>query len=421
VLAAPAVGLVVIAAAAWLVIGLARGDARGAGASATPPPAAPRPAPTRSAGAPAVDPILIEAERLMAEGNPAAVRALLERFSEEAVNEFNAPEAELYQELMASIGEADREQALRDLDGGLASGSITMLRRAVNALSGMTRDELAAERDLAAKLDRARRAVAAFQQLREAEQGGDPLLVVERAGAVLAVLPTSTRAAALRDEAAAAVDERVESAIAARDLADAMSSLRELERRWPGRPGLAEKIRWCELEQRRDAELEAVLEQAAAAGERGAPEEGLRLLAATAPNDAFAASFAAQRDRLQEKLAAMDAGAPTIELVSGFEPVIRKNETTVVPFEVRDDYRVERVTAWVGNEQSAGWEEVALASDGGGRYRLEVTPRLHGNTRVRFYVVAVDGSGHTAYLGSAEEPLSLDRRGWFKRLTGGGG
>jgi hypothetical protein len=421
VLAAPAAGLIVVAAVGWLLLGLARDAGRGAGAPATVPPAELRPAPTRVVAAPTVDPLLIEAEQLLSEGNAAAARALLEGLPEEAVNEFDGREAELYQELMASIGNADREQAIVDLDGGLESGSITMLRRAVNGLSGLSRDELAADRELAAKLDRARRALAASQQLREAERAGDPLLIIERAGAMIAELPAYGRASTLRDAAAATVDERVESAIAARDLANAVSTLRELERRWPGRPGLADKIQWCEQEQRRDVELEAVVERAAAAGERGAPEEGLRMLAETAPNDAFAARFAAQRERLQGQLAAMDAAAPTIELVAGFEPVIRKNETTVVPIEVRDDYRVDRVTAWVANEKSADFEEVALASDGGSRYRLEVTPQLHGNGRVRFYVVAVDRSGHTASLGSAEQPLGLDRRGWFKRLTSGGG
>ena len=421
VLAAPAVGLILVGVVGWLATGLGRNGKQGIGAAAPDRLTAPRPAPTRPAAATAVDPILLEAEQLMNEGNLAAVRALFEGLTEEAVNEFNGPEIELYEELMASVGEADREQALGDLEGGLESGSITMLRRAVSGLSGLSGDELADDRELAGKLERAQRALAASQQLRDAEREGDPLLVIERAGAMIAVLPGHSRSYTLRDQAAAGVEEQAESAIAARDLAAALVTLRELERRWPDRPGLAERIRWCEQEQRRDAELESVLARAAAAGERGAPEEGLQLLAATAPSDAFALRFAARRDQLQGQLEAMDAGAPSVAVAAGFDPVIRKNETTVVPIEVRDDYRVERVTAWIRSEQATEFQEIALASEDGSLYRLQVTPELHGNDRVLFYVAAVDRSGHTTRLGSAEQPLALDRRGWLKRLTGGGG
>jgi hypothetical protein len=134
----------------------------------------PRPAPTQAAAeARTIHPILIEAERLWAESNPAAVRALLEKLPEDTLSRFNGAEAELYQELVASIGDSDRDQALRDLDGGLDAGSVTMLRRAVTALSSLTRDELDADPVLAGKLERAQQALAASQRLRDAERA-DP-------------------------------------------------------------------------------------------------------------------------------------------------------------------------------------------------------------------------------------------------------
>jgi hypothetical protein len=322
---------------------------------------------------------------------------------------------------VASIGESDRDQALRDLDGGLEAGSVTMLRRAVAALSSLTRDELDADPALAAKLERAQRALAASQRLRDAERAGDPLVVIERAGDMIAALPGHSRAYTVRDEAGAAVERQAESAIAARELEPALATLRELERRWPDRPGLAARIESCERELRLEAEMVSVLRRAAAAGERGAPEEGLRLLEGTTPPMAFAMRFGALQESLEDQLAAMDAGAPVIAVAAGFEPVLRKNETAVVPIEVRDDYRVERVTAWVRRDPAAGFQEIALASDGGSLYPLPITPEQHGNDRVLFYVVATDRSGHSSRLGSAEQPLSLERKGWLKRLTGGGG
>ena len=319
--------LLVAAIGGWLLVGRVLGPGRADRAPAPQPAAAPRPMPAgvgEPAGA-ALDPILIEAERLLGEGNAAAARALLAGVPEEAVNEFNGHEAELYQELIASIGEADRSQALRDLDGGLVTGSVTMLRRAVAALSELPADELAADPELDRKLDHARRAVAASQRLRDAERGGDPLAVIERAGEMIALLPGYSRPYTLRDEAAAGLEARAEVATAERDLEGALATLQELQRRWPTRPGLAARIESCEREMRRDAELESVLARAAAAGERGAPEQGLRLLSDTTPNQAFVPRFEAARGRLEAQLASMDAGAPTIALAQGFEPVIRKN------------------------------------------------------------------------------------------------
>jgi hypothetical protein len=422
VLAAPAFGLVLLGVVGWLLIGHARTGEQGVGATVLAPQDRPRPAATQAAvEARTIHPILIEAERLWAEGNPAAVRALLEKLPEDTVSRFSGAEDELYQELVASVGQSDRDQALRDLDGGLEAGSITMLRRAVAALSSVTPDELAADPTLAGKLERAQRALAASQRLRDAERAGDPLVVIERAGEMIAVLPGHSRAYAVRDEAAATVEERVESAIAARELEAALTTLRELERRWPDRPGLAARIESCERELRLEAEMESVLQRAAAAGERGAPEEGLRLLDGTTPTTVFAMRFAAVRVRLEGQLETMDAGAPIIAVAAGFEPVIRKNETAVVPIEVRDDYRVERVTAWVSRDPAGAFQEIALSSNDGSLYPLQISPQLHGNDRVLFYVVATDRSGHSSRLGSAEQPLSLERKGWLKRLTGGGG
>jgi hypothetical protein len=416
-----AAGLVLVSVVGWLAAVALRSDGRAGQISRPPIIEVPRPVAAPSGPAvPAVNPILTEAERLLFEGNPAAVRALLEKLPEGVVASFNSAEAELHQELVASIGAADREEALRDLDGGLESGSITMLRRAVPAFSGVTRDELAADPALAGKLERARRALSAFQRLRDAERAGDPFVVIERAGEMIAALPGYSRAATLREEAAVAVEERAESEVAAREFEAALAALRELERRWPQRPGLAARIEACERELRFDAEMESLLQRAVAAGERGDPEEGLRQLAGTSPSMTFAMRVAALRERLEDQLAKMDAGAPVITIPDAFEPVLRKNETAVVPIEVRDDYRVERVAAWVSRDPAAGFQEIRLSSDGGSVYPLAVTPELHGNDGVLFYVVATDRSGHSSTLGSAEQPLRLERKGWLKRLTGGG-
>ena len=40
----------------------------------------------------------------------------------------------------------------------------------------------------------------------------------------------------------------------------------------------------------------------------------------------------------------------------------------------------------------------------------EITPALHENKAVEFYIVATDHSGHTGQLGSPQQPLTLKKK-----------
>ena len=422
VIAPIAAGLLLIVVIAVLLIGKRTPDPAPAEVVTVVPTAAPAapPAVHNQPTVTAVHPNLQVADRLIAAGDMDGARALLDALSEDAVESFNGVEEALYGDLMASFGEADRAKALADLDGGLEYGSVPMLRRAVAGLSGLSRQELDSDPELGRKLEHARRAVEAHTQLRQAERSGDPHELIARAGDMISILPDYSRSYALRDEAAAAVEARADAAISARDLPTALATLRGLERSWPDRVGLADRITWCEQQLQSDAEMESVLTRAAEAGTRDDPELGLRVLGGTAPTAPYSERFAALRARLEGQLAAMDANPPTISLPPDFDPVIRKNETVVVPLDVRDDYRVERVTAWLSDDPAVGYHELVLEASGGGLYPLRIDPQVHGNSGVVFYVVATDRSGHEFRLGSADQPLSLERRNWFQRLTGGG-
>jgi serine/threonine-protein kinase len=392
-------------------------------ATAVSPTAVPT-APARTVAQPtvtAVHPSLQLADRLLMEGDMEGARAVLGELGDSDVDAFNGIEVALWEELTASFGEADRAKAESDLDGGLEYGSVPMLRRAVAGLAGVPRAELDDSPELRRKLDHARRALDAHNRLRDAERQGDPLVVVERSRDMIELLPDYSRAYTLRDSAAAEVEARAEAAIAARDLDSALATYRELERCWPDRAGLAGRIARCEQQLRSEAEMEAVLSRAAEAAERGDLEGAVAVLAATTPSDAYQERFSILRRQLAGQLASIDANPPRITLPADFDYAIRKNETAVVPLDVRDDYRVERVTAWVSGGGTAGYREIALESSGGGLYPLQIEPQLHGNSRALFFVVATDRSGHESRLGSAEQPLSLERRKWFQRLTGGGG
>jgi hypothetical protein len=83
---------------------------------------------------------------------------------------------------------------------------------------------------------------------------------------------------------------------------------------------------------------------------------------------------------------------------------------------VSDDYGVERVVVHARNETDPEFLQLPLRPADDGSYRFVVTPELHGNRDLQFYVVAEDRSGHVGTLGAAEAPRTLERKKWFKKL-----
>jgi hypothetical protein len=63
----------------------------------------------------------------------------------------------------------------------------------------------------------------------------------------------------------------------------------------------------------------------------------------------------------------------------------------------------------------ADFREITLRSADGVVYEFEVTPEIHDRGDVAFYAIAEDRSGHQGRLGSAERPLLLERKRWYKR------
>ena len=99
-----------------------------------------------------------------------------------------------------------------------------------------------------------------------------------------------------------------------------------------------------------------------------------------------------------------------------FEAKFKKNEIVVVPVMVTDDYRVERVVAWVAGDPSDGYREITLQQAEDDLFPLEIGPELHGNHSILYYVVASDRSGHQAFFGSPDAPFKIERVKWFKKV-----
>ncbi len=412
---APLAAVVVVA---LIVTVLLVGQSDDVAIAATPVPVAPPtqvPTPEEEL-APEINPLLAQAEQLLLDGDVEGGRGLLRGFSDELLAGFSAEERELYDGLLGTIDGEDRDRAVADLEGGLEYGSVRMLRRAIAGLGDLPADERVAIPDYEAKLARARKGVRLHNQLGEAEQAGAYLEVMDRAAEMMRVLPEYSRAYTLRENAAEALESTAEDAVERRDFEGAIEILTGLEARWPGREGVTDRIAWCEQRARTDDELESVLRNARAAGQRDDPEAGLTLLDAANPSGPYVTRFGSLRAQLEDQIVQMDAAVPTIYLDPAFEAAFKKNETVAVPLTVTDDYRVERVAAWVGTSQGQQYNEVVLEPDGDGSCLLEISPEMHGNRTVYFYVVASDPAGHQVYLGSPDAPYEVERKKWFKKV-----
>ncbi len=307
------------------------------------------------------------------------------------------------------------ERARRELERGLATGSIRMIRRAVNALSELPAAEVRGQRGLKARLERAREILRIHTLMWRARKAGDDLQVIERAGVLVRELPAYSGAPRLREEAARNVESRAAELAASGDGKGALALLQDLREVWPDREGLAGRIGKLRAELQRNEELESVLARAAGALEAGDPEAGLEILSGAVPTPPYEARFASLRRRLEERLRAMDEQPPKVVLDPSVQLRFKKNQTLAIPFLVTDDLGVTGVTVMVRRQGEQEYREIPLEPTGEGRYVLLLTPKLHGNRNVELWVLATDRSGHRGLLGTHMRPLKVFRKKWFQR------
>jgi len=364
---------------------------------------------------PEVDVRLEAAQLMLLDGDLIAAREALRVFGPDEIDGFSEEEYEIYDEITGAAEGVGRERAIRDLRGGLGAGSVRMLRRGVAGVSALSRSEISAESGLDRDLTRARGALRTHTELWDAKKSGDHWRVLELAAQMAALLPDYSGTYQLREEAAAALAAAVEPVIEEGDFEQAITMLQQLQSAWSASPGVAERIGWCQAALGAERFQQATLDSARAKGDAGNPEEGLRLLEGADVDPDWEGRYAEARRRLETQLANLDAGYPIIELEEGFELAFKKNQGIVVPLRVSDDYRVERVVVLASTVAGSGYREIPLSNVGDGLYPFEVTPEFHGNSPVRFYVIAIDHSGHETRLGGPEGPLTIKRKKWFKR------
>ncbi len=369
----------------------------------------PTPVPT-----PSVDPVLSEAESMVAQGDLGAVREVLGRLTPERIDGFTEQEREVYDGLLEALEGVDRNRALENLARGLEMGSLDYLHRAVRTFSKLPdggEGDARVERDL----ERARQAIRLHTLLWRANRAGDQAQVLERAADLMKILPAYEGSAKLRREAAAALEKQAAAEANAGDFRSALGKLETIRQHWPQRPGIDERIAKIEAARSEDERLAKVLETARAKGAAGDPEAGLAALAGATPTASRKAAFTEARTALEAQLEAMDAKPPTVALADGAELAFRKNQDLVVPLVVRDDYQLSSVKVMVRTAGSKDFREVKPRHVGGDRWEATIPPAMHTNDDVDLYVVATDRSGHVGRLGSPEKPLEANRKKWYQR------
>jgi serine/threonine protein kinase len=378
---------------------------------APPPPAAPRTAlPAAFSQAP-VD-RLEEAKLQLAQGDDLkarrAVRSIF--FGEQGLlSPAGCRELGAIEETLAL---AAFERLPSDLAKGLREGNVEVLQLAVEAGAGQEAG-LAAE--VRANFDRARGIVEAYEQARAAAARGEDVQVLERFAALTALLPRAGDPEDLRGKAAQALEQQAESMVQNARYPQALALLGPIQRTWPDRPGLAERIASYQTYQANEKAQEELLAALPALERRKKPWDGLQMLKDVEPTPHLAPRLAEARKRLETLLAQLDQQPPQVVLRDGYLLEYSRGTVAELSFRATDDYQVGEVKV-LARPEGGKFREVAPETTRTGYTTVALDPAFHRNGTVEIYVVATDLSGHEGFLGSAEKPLLIKRKQGFERL-----
>jgi hypothetical protein len=374
------------------------------------PVEAPRAPPPTSLSEPLQAAVLAVAEGRLIEG-----RRMLDalRLAAEA-GELSPEEQEAYQATRSALLEGRLSEVRDALTADLASANSARLERTLSSLNTEEERRLLAEQRGRGLLERAR---ALLERLRAGDAqlaDGSALDALETANRLLGEHPRLERAQVLKEQAAQAVQDRIEAAIEARRLAEARQLVSRLAALWPDRPGLAALRERVEQRIETRQQLESLLDQAQELAQRGRPHRGLELLETVGDVPPDVRSRLAQlRAGLLEMFRSADREPPTLTLLEE-QRTFRKGEPIVLDLEAADDYEVQEVTLHVRTAGATAYTPLVAEARGAARYQAVIAPPLHGDKPVEIWLEATDRSGHKTLVGSAEQPVELRRKRWFR-------
>jgi hypothetical protein len=307
------------------------------------------------------------------------------------------------QVLAETIPKIAAEQLPADLESGLETGSIELLRRILAAVPdpGALPDAGPA---FAANLARAREIVRMFSEVETASAAGHPAEVLERFAPLAVLLPEDSPAFGLRERAAEAIERQAEQHAQNGEYPQAQADLSPLLNQWPNRSGLRERIAEYQKAQSLEVGQEAFLANVPRYLSRRRPDEGLEELRKYQPTPHLAKRFAEAQKSLTDLLSRLDANPPEVE-ASGDTRFFRGTVATLA-FSVRDDFQVANVEIFAGNRR------VKAEKIGSLRYEVEIPPSIHHNEAIDVVAVATDVSGH-----ETRASVRLTRVGSTERLV----
>jgi hypothetical protein len=316
--------------------------------------------------------------------------------------------------IQENLGRAAFERMPTDLASALRSGDLEVLESAVEAGAGQ---EAGLAPEVRVDYERAKSAVAAYAQMRAAAAQGNPIQTLERFAALEALLPKPTDPDDLRGQAAKSIEGEAEKLVRDGKYADAVARLEPVQRTWPDRPGLKERLASYEKFKQDEAKQEQILAEIPNIERHKKPWDGLQMMNGVEPTPHLAAQFAAARARLEDLLARLDNDPPKLVLRDGYVLDYARGTVANLSFRVIDDYQVKDVKL-MARPEGGKYREILLDKSQirAGYYTAAILPSFHQNGTVDFYVVATDLSGHETYLGTRDQPQKLKRQQGFERI-----
>jgi serine/threonine protein kinase len=380
-------------------------------AAPTAVPAKPTPVPQPVAQPNAVTQ-LQNAEAAIALGDLVAARQALDAITPAELEALSEAEQERYTSLRAAYNAQVEQILAKELAASLASGNLKALADTVKGISKQDQAAFARNADLAAALEEARRALNVQALMLKAQRRGDWGEVLQQSTVLASLVPKYAQAAELREKAAASLEREADTLAAGGNYEVALARLETLRRSQPDRKGLAAHAERLKADQAADQQLAAVLATAEQTERDRAPEKGLAALAAATPGPRWEERFRQARERLARQLDQLDAGSPTVVLTPGVKLEYKKGEPGTITVRTQDDHGVKSARLFARVEGSVQYVELPLRPTSGPDHAAQISPSLHQNQTVEFYVVVSDHSGHTTQLGSAQKPLKLKRKKW---------
>ena len=361
--------------------------------------------------APELPEALVQTLELIADEKWLEARKTLAALAEEEADGNLDPElCAAFRSVEETLIMARRDQVRAGLEEGLRQANAAGVQRVLRAMDGAEEAAILSRRGGARVLSRSRLLVTSNRGFSQALDDGDAVAALQIALEMKSKDEPLAERLGWLDRALGILDSRVEVLIAAGRLEEAEVVLAQIESAAPGRNGTTARRDRIAQERASDKRYDTLLTSARDAGTRGRPHEGFAMLEGVQVPADRRGEFDGLSAELQRRFTQMDAGAPEIAAPN---PEYRRGTPIEIELEVKDDYEVMGVTLFVRQAKGTSYTEIDAQKGSDGRYLVTIEASVHDDRNLRYYVTAVDRSGHEGRVGSGDQPLEIKRKRWF--------